>query len=377
MLAAAAATVVVASLSKGVAAAKCSQTCYYEVTADMSWTAESHPTDFPDGPEHFSPLWTVAHDDTFTFWTRGEISNPGIQQIAESGMGSIFMEEVEACGASCGVGAGFECTPMSGQCNANGEVRMVAAYPYLSTATMVAPSPDWFTGFNSLNLCVDGMWLESYTRELIAYDAGTDSGESFLSEDAPTTPFEPISAFNTITPPADSIFYNPAQGAELPLGTVNVVRVRCENGVMPAGAAIPVPAVESVPEKKQEAAATAMQVTAAAGACGMGGQPVCSGAQLVGRNQCDFGYVGEDGMCVRYVPRSEREAIPSDVACGGNGDPVCAGDALNGREYECDFGYVGQDDICVPYSAMKVDSAAGKSGSEKEGKMQRKARMMM
>ena len=71
------------------------------------------------------------------------MSNPGIQEIAELGSGGAFMEEVDACGASCGPGEGFMCEPMSGVCSAKGEVRMVAAYPYLSTATMVAPSPDW------------------------------------------------------------------------------------------------------------------------------------------------------------------------------------------------------------------------------------------
>ena len=79
----------------------------------------------------------------FTFWANGETSNPGIQEIAELGSGGAFMEEVDACGASCGPGEGFMCEPMSGVCSAKGEVRMVAAYPYLSTATMVAPSPDW------------------------------------------------------------------------------------------------------------------------------------------------------------------------------------------------------------------------------------------
>ena len=51
----------------------CSQTCYYEVMASMVWTPERFPTDFPpalDDPmammnAHFSPLWTVAHDDSY------------------------------------------------------------------------------------------------------------------------------------------------------------------------------------------------------------------------------------------------------------------------------------------------------------------------
>ena len=149
----------------------------------------------------------------FTFWANGETSNPGIQEIAELGSGEAFMEEVAACGAACGPGEGFMCEPMSGVCSAKGEVRMVAAYPYLSTATMVAPSPDWFTGFSSLPLCVDGQWVEVHEQDLQPYDAGTDSGASFLSEDEPTSPKEPIFRFSEVMPQEDNIFYNPARCA--------------------------------------------------------------------------------------------------------------------------------------------------------------------
>lgn len=86
---------------------------------------------------------TVVRVYRFVLWRNGELSNPGIQQIAETGAGDNFMEEVEACGASCGPGEGFPCMPFSGVCESSGEVRLVAAYPYLSAANMVAPSPDW------------------------------------------------------------------------------------------------------------------------------------------------------------------------------------------------------------------------------------------
>ena len=67
-----------------------------------------------------------------------------------------------------------------------------------------------FTGFSALNLCENGEWVESYEQALTPYDAGTDSGESFLSEDAPTSPFEPIIRFSEIMPQSDNIFYDPA-----------------------------------------------------------------------------------------------------------------------------------------------------------------------
>ena len=59
-------------------------------------------------------------------------------------------------------------------------------------------------------LCENGEWIESYETEVFPYDAGTDSGETFLSEDAATSPHEPISRFG---PDDMGIFYNPTECA--------------------------------------------------------------------------------------------------------------------------------------------------------------------
>ena len=46
----------------------------------------------------------------------------------------------------------------------------------LTVISMVAPSPDWFSGVASLDLCNHntGEWKDSITMDLKAYDAGTD-----------------------------------------------------------------------------------------------------------------------------------------------------------------------------------------------------------
>lgn len=54
------------------------------------------------------------------------------------------MEEVKDCGDSCGMGEGFPCEPMTGSCSvAGGLVKVTYEKSYISTATMLAPSPDW------------------------------------------------------------------------------------------------------------------------------------------------------------------------------------------------------------------------------------------
>ena len=51
--------------------------------------------------------------------------------------------------------------------------------------------------------------------------------------------------------------------------------------------------------------------------------------------ECDTGYMGVDGMCVRYVPRFEREPGNCDTPCGMGGQPICEGDCMNGATSAC------------------------------------------
>lgn len=51
-------------------------------------------------------------------------------------------------------------------------------FPLMSFVTMVAPSPDWFTGISSVNLM---NIKRSKTIPIYAYDAGTDYGTKFVT----------------------------------------------------------------------------------------------------------------------------------------------------------------------------------------------------
>ena len=48
--------------------------------------------------------------------------------------------------------------------------------PLVTHVSMIAPSPDWFVGVNSLSLLEGGSFMSSVVIQLFAYDAGTDSG---------------------------------------------------------------------------------------------------------------------------------------------------------------------------------------------------------
>lgn len=50
-----------------------------------------------------------------------------------------------------------------------------------SLATMFGPSPDWCVGISSVNLCLpDCSWIAERTFDLLPFDAGTDSGPTYM-----------------------------------------------------------------------------------------------------------------------------------------------------------------------------------------------------
>ena len=64
------------------------------------------------------------------------------------------------------------------------DVEVTQDYPLVSLVTMIAPSPDWFTGIMKRSLCntTSGMWMDSMTVDMLSpWDAGTDNGTTFTA----------------------------------------------------------------------------------------------------------------------------------------------------------------------------------------------------
>ncbi len=171
----------------------------YQLTFEATWSAVTHPTDFPPNP-HFSGLIGAAHSPGVRLWQVGERASPGIKNMAETGGKSSLDGEIDTL-----IEAGDACVKISGGgINPSpGVVTLVFAVsqdcPAVSVVTMIAPSPDWFVGVSALNLLEDGAWVDQKVVELFPYDAGTDSGASYTSPDLPTE--DPDAIFRIETDP--------------------------------------------------------------------------------------------------------------------------------------------------------------------------------
>jgi spondin N len=183
-------------------------TATYRVTFQATWSATTHPTNFPGGP-HFSGLIGATHGPGASFWADGGTASAGIRNVAETGGKSPLTSEIEsaiATGTAYSEISGGGINPSPGTVSVEFEIH--SSQPLVTLVSMIAPSPDWFVGVYDFSLREEGEWTSEVTAALPAYDAGTDSGSTYTSANQPTEPQAPIAQI-TSSP----------LGGSVPLGT--------------------------------------------------------------------------------------------------------------------------------------------------------------
>jgi hypothetical protein len=165
----------------------------YQVTFSGTWTAESHPLEYPKagvvtGP-HFSGLIGATHNGGYAIIKDGAPPTPGLERLSEEGKHSPLDEEIKASIAAGLVGALFETGPIKDLMQSvETRVRVDEKHPMVSAVAMIAPSPDWFAGAADVNLMADGKWVDSVQVPLYAYDSGGDDGATYEAPDMDANP---------------------------------------------------------------------------------------------------------------------------------------------------------------------------------------------
>lgn len=201
-----------------------SQTARYEIEFDTNWSAVNFPTNFPEN-RHFSGLIGLTHNQEVRVIEPNVLADDGVVSVAETGSKDILISEVNTL-QNLGVAGNLisgDGIPVNDD-DVDVQFDISQDFPLVSVITMLAPSPDWFTGIDSVELFVNGAWVNEVTVQALVYDAGSDSGVTFTSENDPTNPRVPVSLLTT--PRADTDF---EQGVhyqnQLHIGTFKLKRV--------------------------------------------------------------------------------------------------------------------------------------------------------
>ena len=181
----------------GIGSASADSTVRYRATFTSTWSQATHPHSSGSLPSsaHWSVLVGGTHSDAVSFWDVGQFASTGIKDMAERGANAQLRSEISAAIGMGSADAVHEDDEILW--DASGtlvmEFDVSSAFDRVTLVTMIAPSPDWFTGVSGQPLRdEEGNWLDEVVVDLYPYDAGTDSGTDYRSPNAPTNPAQPI-----------------------------------------------------------------------------------------------------------------------------------------------------------------------------------------
>ncbi|KAK6619736.1 hypothetical protein RUM43_012496 [Polyplax serrata] len=186
----------------------------YTMVFEGIWSSATHPKDFPTNLwlTHFSDVVGATHRSNFSFWGEGQIASDGLRQVAEWGSARGLEAELrsQARNLRTLIKAAGLWHPRVNE-NTTATFKVDRERNLLSLVSMFGPTPDWIVGVSGLNLCQrDCTWIENKVIDLYPYDAGTDSGTTYMSPNEPTIPRERISRITPLYPEDPRApFYDP------------------------------------------------------------------------------------------------------------------------------------------------------------------------
>ncbi|XP_059057463.1 spondin-1-like [Achroia grisella] len=181
----------------------------YRVKVNFLWSEERFPKDYPmNRPKaQWSPIFGQSHNNSYTLYRLKEVARTSIRNFAQySNIDDLVKEgedEPKVYDQFSAPAIGF------GVGETSNVVLVDGAHSFVSLISRIIPSPDWFIGVDSMDMCVDSTWIEEITLDLYPLDAGAASGLTFTAPRWETSPPEPVTKHEPRTPnhPAAGFYY--------------------------------------------------------------------------------------------------------------------------------------------------------------------------
>ncbi|PNF21095.1 hypothetical protein B7P43_G05541 [Cryptotermes secundus] len=199
----------------------------YTLRLETHWNRDLFPKQFPEWrpSAQWSRLIGRSHDRSFSLFRIGDTASDGFKTFCETGQSDGLDAQSQGEG---GVFDEFNGPAISsGQGTSLTEFFVDGNHTQVSIAVRIVPSPDWFVGLDSLQLCKNGFWIDALSVQTGPMDAGTDSGFTFTAPNWPSEPRQKISHITAQQPshPANS-FYYPEKKRLPPVATFHFHKVR-------------------------------------------------------------------------------------------------------------------------------------------------------
>jgi len=170
-------------------------TASYQLTFISNWSQTEHLA-LPANA-HFSPIVLTVHNEGHRLFPIGEDAGEAFERLAETGNASDLNGEVRDQISQGRVLSSLNTDDLFLSRASSQTFKIIVSqdHPYISLVTMIAPSPDWVVGLDSLKMFEGESFIDFISRDLFAYDGGTEEGDrggNFSTRNSSTRPRNPI-----------------------------------------------------------------------------------------------------------------------------------------------------------------------------------------
>lgn len=208
------------------------QAAVYSCNMTNLWTSARHPIQypFPEGPEGIMAHWTVpvlaTHSEDYVMWAPGVLSTRGVERVAEAGITIDLRNEIldqQDLGNAGPFVRGSDSDTLNRDDTGQDfdDLMVMPGMSLLSSITMVAPSPDWFTGLYNFDMVNQntGTYYDSFSVETYPWSSGTELGDEYRIRNEDRDPPIPVYQLSESTPPAttNGVLLDPSGSTVLPV----------------------------------------------------------------------------------------------------------------------------------------------------------------
>ncbi|OXU26487.1 hypothetical protein TSAR_003613 [Trichomalopsis sarcophagae] len=177
----------------------------YELAFEGLWSRYTHPKNFPrrEWLAVFPTIIGASHSHDYEFWHPYTNASDGLKKYAENGETTDLELELKANMANITTLLKFRGVNFQNKTRQSyAGVRVTRDHHVVSLVARIEPSPDWFIGVSSLELCQpDCTWAKQKTLNLYAYDVGVRDGTGYENQGDFTDPADIINSMNMTWPP--------------------------------------------------------------------------------------------------------------------------------------------------------------------------------
>merc|ERR1719268_540352 len=161
----------------------------YRLELKTFWYEQTFPKQYPQWRPHAHWSKTIGFSHPATpsspLFSVGSVVSEGVRQFVETGDADVLDREL---GNTTMLDTILAPPVEHGAGNTTTDIFVDSNHTQVSLITKIVPSPDWFIGLDSFELCNQGSFIQSVSSEAFPLDAGTDNGFTFSSPNWATEP---------------------------------------------------------------------------------------------------------------------------------------------------------------------------------------------